>query len=47
MLIKQVHQKNVIFVFFGILKILVFKYELYLCNGYHDLIQKAMSFNEF
>ena len=22
-----------------------FKYELYLCNGYHDLLQKAMSFN--
>ena len=22
-----------------------FKYEPYLCNGYHDLIQKAMSFN--
>ena len=22
-----------------------FKYELYLCNGWHNLIQKAMSFN--
>ena len=22
-----------------------FKYELYLCNGCHDLIEKAMSFN--
>ena len=22
-----------------------FKYELYLCNGWHDLMQKAMSFN--
>ena len=22
-----------------------FKYEPYLCNGYHDLLQKAMSFN--
>ena len=22
-----------------------FKYEKYLCNGWHDLIQKAMSFN--
>ena len=22
-----------------------FKYELYLCNGCHDLMQKAMSFN--
>ena len=23
-----------------------FKYETYLCNGCHDLIQKAMSFND-
>ena len=23
-----------------------FKYEKYLCNGCHDLMQKAMSFNE-
>ena len=23
-----------------------FKYEQYLCNGYHDLIQKNMSFND-
>ena len=23
-----------------------FKYESYLCNGYHDLMQKAMSFND-
>ena len=22
-----------------------FKYESYLCNGYHDLMQKVMSFN--
>ena len=22
-----------------------FKYEPYLCNGYHDLMQKAMNFN--
>ena len=22
------------------------KYETYLCNGYHDLMQKAMSFND-
>ena len=39
------HQKDVIFVTIGILKILVFKYEPYLCNGCHDLMQKAMSFN--
>ena len=23
-----------------------FKYETYLCNGYHDIMQKAMSFND-
>ena len=23
-----------------------FKYEPYLCNGYHDLMQKTMSFND-
>ena len=23
-----------------------FNYELYLCNGYHDLMQKAMNFND-
>ena len=27
------------------LKDVGFKYELYLCNGCHDLMQKAMSFN--
>ena len=26
-------------------KDIVFKYELYLCNGCHDLMQKAMGFN--
>ena len=39
MLIKQVCQKNVIFATIG------FKYESYLSNGCHELIQKAMSFN--
>ena len=44
MLIKQRHQKNVIFVTIDILKIDIgFKYEPYLCN---DLMQKAMSFND-
>ena len=37
MLIKQIYQKNVVFV--------GFKYESYLCNGWHDLMQKAMGFN--
>ena len=27
-------------------KDIVFKYEPYLCNGCHDLMQKAMSFND-
>ena len=41
MLIKQRHQKNVIFVTIDILKIDIgFKYEPYLCN---DIMQKAMS----
>ena len=40
MLIEQAHQKNVIFVTFG-----GFKYELNLCNSCHDLMKKAMSFN--
>ena len=38
--------KNMIFVTIGILKILAFKYESYLCNGCHDLMQKARSFND-
>ena len=44
MLIKQVCQKKMIFVTIGILKILVLN-EPYLCNGCHDLMQKAMCFN--
>ena len=34
-----------IFIIIGILKISVFKYENYLCNGCHDLMQRAKSFN--
>ena len=34
--IKQIHQNNVI---------IVIKYEPYFCNGCHDLMQKALSFN--
>ena len=40
MLIKQVHQKDVILVTTGILRILV------LCTGCHDLMKKALSFND-
>ena len=43
---KKMHQKNLIFVTIGILKILVLSMKLYLCNGCHDLMQKAMSFND-
>ena len=47
MLIKQVCQKNVIFVAIchWYFKNIGFKHESYLCNGCHDLVQKAMSFN--
>ena len=40
-LIKQAYQKSVIFLTIGILK-----YEPYLCDGCHDLMQKAMNFND-
>ena len=45
MSIKQVYQKSVVFVTIGILKNISFKYEPYLCNCFHDLMQQAMSFN--
>ena len=38
---KQMHQNSVIFVIIG-----TFKDELYLCNGCHGLMQKAMNFND-
>ena len=45
MLIKQVHQKSAIFVHYWYFKDIGLKYEKYLCNGCHDLIQKATRFN--
>ena len=42
MLIKQIYQKNVIFV---TIKDIGLTYEPYHCNGCHDLMQKAMNFN--
>ena len=45
MLIKQIDQKNVIFVTIGIFKNIGFNCEPYLFNGCHDLLQKAISFN--
>ena len=40
------NQKNVIFVIIGIFLDKGFKYEPYLCNGCHDLMQKAKNFND-
>ena len=40
------HQKNVKFVIIGTLKMIGFKYEPYLCNGFHGLMQKAISFDD-
>ena len=45
MLIKQVHQKNVIFITIWYFKDIGVKYEPYLYNGCHNLMQKARSFN--
>ena len=44
MLIKQIYQKSDI-CHCWYFKDIGFKYEPYLCNGCHDLMQKAMSFN--
>ena len=44
MLIKQIYQNSKIFATIGILKILVLNMNL-IFNGCHDLMQKAMSFN--
>ena len=40
------HQKSVIFPIIGIFLHKNFIYEPYLCNGCHDLMQKAMNFND-
>ena len=45
-LIKQMHQKNVIFVAIFIFFKKSFKYEPYLCNVCHDLMQKALNFSD-
>ena len=42
--IKQADQKSVIFAIIGIFLDKKFNYEPHLCNGCHDLMQKAMSF---
>ena len=45
MLIKQIYQKNVMFVRYWYFKDIGFKCQPYLCNGCHDLMQKAINFN--
>ena len=45
MLIKQVHRKNSIY-HFWYFEDSCFKYEPYLCNGCHDLMQRVMRFND-
>ena len=40
------HQKSVIFVITGIFLYKNINFGLCLCNGYHDLMQKAMNFND-
>ena len=46
MSLNQMYQKNVIFVIIGIFLCKGFKYESYLCNVCHALMQKAMNFND-
>ena len=41
MLIKQVCQKHVSFAIIGFFKIVGFKFEPHVCNGYHDLLTLA------
>ena len=43
--INKMHQKSVIFVITGILKILVLNMN-HICNGCNDLITKAMNFSD-
>ena len=43
---KTSAQKSVIFATIDIFLYKIFSYEPYLCNGCHDLMQKAMNFND-
>ena len=45
-LMKQMHRKNVIFAIIGIFLDKGSKFEPYLYNGCHDLMQKAMKYND-
>ena len=44
--IKQMLKRSVIFVNIGTLLDNHFNYEPCVCNGYHDLMQKALTFND-
>ena len=46
MLIRQMHQKNVKFIIFGLFLERGFKYKPYLYNGCHDLIENDVIFND-
>ena len=46
MLVKQAHQKKCDISHYWYFKDIGFKCEPYLCDGCHDLMQKAMSFND-
>ena len=45
MSIKQIYQKKCNICHYSYFKDIGFKHEPYLCNGFHDLMQKAMGFN--
>ena len=45
MLIKQVHQKCVIFVTIGIFLDREFKFQRYICNGYNDVLMISIDLN--
>ena len=40
------HLKNMIFAIIGIFSNKNFNYKPYLCNGCHDMMPKAMNFND-
>ena len=46
MLIRQMNQKNVLFVITNIFLNEGFRFVPYVCNDCHDLMQKAINFND-
>ena len=45
MLIKQVHQESVVFVVISNLLGKGFKFQLYMCNRYHDMLMVSLKSN--